>query len=288
MSDPPIQYVRNPRGGASQPFIAKSSEDSEVKSPQPTSPKDSGAASSAWASPGPRREADAVGRRPSSPKEQEVGRRATEPKEPDREGKKATADDAAASSSAAPRAKPDFPTGAVFDWPEELVDRLNGGLIARDYFKNEFCTLKRPMNWLHPMCLILGLFEEPLRRFLDDAVDGQAVPLVIPIPLPEGVYNGIQTWLPDIRVMLVLWFRFHEDGKYINRVTVALVDGMIDQIANVVKDQSLPPDLRDADPRLAEFKEPIDLKFNIALNWLSDSRLRLEINGISAKLVLPQ
>jgi len=168
-----------------------------------------------------------------------------------------------------------------------LVEAMDGGRKVREYFINEFCTLRRPLNWLHPMCVVLGLFEEQVRTFLNDALDGEAVPVAIPIPLPEGMYEGIQTWLPEIRVMLILWFRF-TDRSYITGVRVALVDGMIDQIANVVKAQCMPSDLREWDPRLADFTEPIHLDFDIALQWATETRLNLELNNIRAKLHLPR
>lgn len=156
----------------------------------------------------------------------------------------------------------------------------------RDYVFLELLRPTRLMNWLHPSFWALRFFERHLRRFMNDALDGQTVPLVIPIPLPAGMYEGIETWLPEIRVMLVLWLRF-TDHRYITRVQVALVDGMLDQIINVALSQCLPKDLRLLDPRLAGFTEPIDLTFQVALNWVRHNRLRIELNDLRVKLHLP-
>mmetsp|Transcript_102774 Transcript_102774/g.276002 ORF Transcript_102774/g.276002 Transcript_102774/m.276002 type:complete len:407 (-) Transcript_102774:63-1283(-) len=179
------------------------------------------------------------------------------------------------------------PQGIVLEWSPDVVESLGIGQLVSAYLVNEACNWRRPLNWLHPLCWVLGLFERQLCIFLDDAFDGQVVPLVIPICLPEGMYSSIQTWLPEIRVMLVLWLRF-SDRRWVTSIKVAVVDGMIDQIANVVKSQCIPPDLRDTDPRLRDFTEPIDAKFEVALRWSAESRLHLQFNDFSMRLGLPR
>lgn len=176
--------------------------------------------------------------------------------------------------------------GIVFDWSKEVMQELRASEKLRDYFMSEFLSVWRPLNWCHPAVWILQLFERQLRCFMHDALDGQTVPLVIPIPLQAGKYEGSQVWLPEIRVMLVLWCAF-SDKRYISRVTVAMVDGTIDQIANSLKAQLMPDDLRDADPRLAGFTQPIDANFNIALKWTASDKLRIEMNDLHVKLHLP-
>lgn len=173
--------------------------------------------------------------------------------------------------------------GIVFNWDQSLVESVRAAEVAREYMKYEYLTLRRPMNWLHPACVAMNVFERQLRTFLNDALEGQEVPLAIPIPTPEGWYEG--TWLPEIRVMLVLWFNFN-DLRYVKRVEVALVDGMLDQIANVIKPQVLPDDLRVWDPRLAGFTDTVDLKFDIALRWVAQ-RLRVELHNLNLKLSIP-
>ena len=74
-------------------------------------------------------------------------------------------------------------------------------------------------------CAVFQLPQDQIRRFLNDALDGQSVPVAIPIAVPEGMYEGAEMWLPEIRVLLVLWMRF-TDTNYITgvqvRVTVVL------------------------------------------------------------------
>ena len=50
--------------------------------------------------------------------------------------------------------------GVCFEWGRDLFEKLDAAAHAREYFVNEFMTLSRPMNWLHPCCVALGLFEE--------------------------------------------------------------------------------------------------------------------------------
>lgn len=171
------------------------------------------------------------------------------------------------------------PTGIIFEWPRDQV--VPGSEHVRKYFLYEFLH-RHWLGWL------LWLFEHQLfLSFLNDAVDGQAVPLAIPIPLAPGVYSDLEMWLPEIRVMLILELRF-TDQHYITGVTVAVVDGLLDQVANTVKAQSLPKDLRELDARLADFMEPIELRFDVALSWPQDERLRLELRNVGTSLHLPQ
>eukprot|EP00930_Biecheleria_cincta_P044863 TRINITY_DN30908_c0_g1_i1.p1 TRINITY_DN30908_c0_g1~~TRINITY_DN30908_c0_g1_i1.p1 ORF type:complete len:777 (-),score=133.74 TRINITY_DN30908_c0_g1_i1:29-2359(-) len=178
------------------------------------------------------------------------------------------------------------PEGIIIEWPQELLEELDGASKLRDYFLQEFLARSRPLNWSHPAFWLLQFFELPLRHFLDSCLGGQAAPMVIPIPLPAGLYSDT-IWLPEIRVMLILWFRF-TDHRYVTGVSVALVDGLIDQIVNVAKAQMQPEDLRSLDARLADFTEPIDLKFDVALRWAAEDRLRIEFNDLSVKLGLPK
>jgi len=179
------------------------------------------------------------------------------------------------------------PMGIVFHWPAELIERLDAANHIRSYVRDEFLNLplSSPRQWLHPMCWVLQFFELQLRRFLNDALDGRTVPVIIPIPLPAGVYNGI--WLPDLRIMLILWFRF-TDQRYVTEVAVAIVDGMLEQMINVIKSQLLPEDLRELDPRLNDFTEPIKLTVDFASKWIQDNQIRIDLNGVHTTLHLPE
>ena len=80
--------------------------------------------------------------------------------------------------------------GIVFNWDQSLVESVRAAEVAREYMKYEYLTLRRPMNWLHPACVAMNVFERQLRTFLNDALEGQEVPLAIPIPTPEGWYEA--------------------------------------------------------------------------------------------------
>jgi len=169
-----------------------------------------------------------------------------------------------------------------------VIQELRAAEIVRDYVLQELLDTGRLLNWVHPSFWLLQCFESPLRRFLNDAFEDHAVPVVIPIPVPEQYYPAIECWLPEIRVMLILWFRFREDRRYVVKIRVAVIDGMIDQLANVAISQLMPPDLRELDHRLAEFAEPIELKFDVGLDWISEARLQLEIKDVAVRLCLPK
>lgn len=189
-------------------------------------------------------------------------------------------------ASSRPSSSATQPEGIIIEWSQDLLEELDGASKLRDYFLQEFLARSRPLNWSHPAFWLLQFFELPLRHFLDSALGGRAAPMVIPIPLPAGLYNDT-LWLPEIRVMLILWFRF-TDHRYVTGVSVALVDGMIDQIVNVVKAQLQPEDLRSLDARLEDFTEAIDLKFDVALRWAAEDHLRIELNDLSVRLGLPK
>ena len=70
--------------------------------------------------------------------------------------------------------------------------------LLRDYVLNEWLSRLRPFNWLH-LATWLHLFESPLKRLLNTALDGRHVPLVIPIEIPAGSYES-GLWLPEIRL----------------------------------------------------------------------------------------
>eukprot|EP00931_Biecheleriopsis_adriatica_P085663 TRINITY_DN6039_c0_g1_i2.p1 TRINITY_DN6039_c0_g1~~TRINITY_DN6039_c0_g1_i2.p1 ORF type:complete len:765 (+),score=108.41 TRINITY_DN6039_c0_g1_i2:188-2296(+) len=175
--------------------------------------------------------------------------------------------------------------GIIFDWSQELFEELQLSEKLRDYILYEFLSVRRMWNWCYPAVWIFQLFECKLRSFMDNAVDGQTVPVVIPIPLAAGKYES-GLWLPEIKVMLVLWVRF-TDHRYVAAVSVAVVDGILDDVANSLKQQLMPADLRTADPRLADFTEPIETDFKIALKWTAEDRLRVELRDLLVKLQLP-
>lgn len=179
------------------------------------------------------------------------------------------------------------PQGIIFEWSQQVLESLHAAEHLREYLARELLNPRRPLNWVHPMCWVWQLFERQLCHFLEDALDGQCVPLVVPIPLGAGMYSGIQTWLPEIRVMLILWLRF-TDHLYITRLQVAVVDGMLDRVINAVKSQVLPRDLRQLDARLAGFAAPVNLEFDVALRWIRENRLRVELNDVHATLHLPK
>jgi len=180
--------------------------------------------------------------------------------------------------SEAPR-EDDLPTGVIFDWPPEHV--VPGSEFVRGYILEEFLR-RHWLGWL------LWFFEEQIfLNFLNDAVGGQVVPVAIPIPISQGRYSAIDMWLPEIRVLLLLEFCF-VDRHYLTGVTVGVVDGLLDQIANAVKAQSLPKDLRELDARLGDFTEPVELHFDISLQWPQEERLRVELRDVMTSLHLPQ
>lgn len=186
-----------------------------------------------------------------------------------------------------PPSLPAGPQAVVLEWPEELIAAHGMGELLRAYFVEESCSLGRWRNCLRPLCWALRTCEAGVCRYLNEAFGDEVVPLAIPITLPEGMYPGIQTWLPELRIMLVLNLAF-QDRRWVRSVKLAVVDGTLDQLANVIKSQWFPPDLRDTDPRLEDFTEPIDVKFDVALRWTADSRFRVELNDLSARLALPK
>ncbi|CAK9010421.1 unnamed protein product [Durusdinium trenchii] len=159
------------------------------------------------------------------------------------------------------------PQGVTFEWSRTLLEDVGFAELFRNYVLHEWLSKQRKWNWMHPAFWILHFFEAPLRGFLNASFDGQHVPLVIPIELPAGNYSS-GLWLPEIRVMLVLWLQF-QNHHYVTGIEAVIIDGMLDQIANAVKAQSLPHDYdwREEDPRLTDFTEPINLKFDVALRW---------------------
>lgn len=170
------------------------------------------------------------------------------------------------------------PQGIIFEWPSGLLEEVRAAEIFRDYILSEWMTPSRPLNWLHPLPWILHLLELPLRELFNDCFEDQVVPLVIPIELAAGTYSsGI--WLPEIRVMLVLWMQF-TDRRYVKGIEAVIVDGMLDQIANVVKVQLVPEDLREMDPRLRGFTEPVNLGF--------DEKMYVEFKDLKVRLGLPK
>lgn len=293
MSAPVQPLVRNVRGGASQPWSRAAK---EYACSCQTSGKSRGSdfdhhpptvsQTSVDSHDFPRHSTGAVSASSSSTKGKRKSAGSNEFVGSD-SGPEAFAASIPACSSGSPQSQSLQPQGVVFDWSPEVLRAVEGGTKIAEYLIDEFCTLRNPRNWIYPMSWIMSFFEQPLRRFLNDAFDGRTVPLVIPIPIPDGMYSGMQMWLPEIRIMLVLWFRF-ADRNYVTQVSAAVVDGLIDQVANVVKSQCIPPDLRDQDPRMAGFTAPIDLKFDVALRWVADNRLHVEFNDLSLRLGLPE
>ncbi|OLP83346.1 hypothetical protein AK812_SmicGene35913 [Symbiodinium microadriaticum] len=178
------------------------------------------------------------------------------------------------------------PQGIIFEWPSGLLEEVRAAEIFRDYILSEWMTPSRPLNWLHPLPWILHLLELPLRELFNDCFEDQVVPLVIPIELAAGTYSsGI--WLPEIRVMLVLWMQF-TDRRYVKGIEAVIVDGMLDQIANVVKVQLVPEDLREMDPRLRGFTEPVNLGFDVAIRWAGEEKMYVEFKDLKVRLGLPK
>lgn len=179
---------------------------------------------------------------------------------------------------------------------------------------NEWLSRLRPLNWLH-LATWLHLLEDPLKRLLNTALDGRHVPLVIPIEIPAGTYES-GLWLPEIRLGERRFKRFEpilslfaqgdaglmapipepplcpsrsidltRSGRLeVTGVEVAVVDGILEQVANAVKAQLLPADYdwREEDPRLTDFTEPINLHFRVKLRWGREDKLYIELKDLAA------
>lgn len=180
------------------------------------------------------------------------------------------------------------PQGVTFEWSRRLLEEVRFAELLRNYVLHEWFSRRRALNWLHPAVWIMQFLECPLRDFLNSSFDGQHVPLVIPIELPAGTYSS-GLWLPEIRVMLVLWLQF-QNHRYVTSIEAVVVDGMLDQIANAVKAQLLPADYdwREEDPRLTDFTEPVNLTFEVALQWAREDKLYIELKDLSVRLCLPK
>lgn len=175
------------------------------------------------------------------------------------------------------RNRPETPLGIIFEWPQEAV--FHASEFVRSFILLEWYRYHW-LGWLLWACerrLFLG--------FLQDALGDGTVELAIPIPVPAG--SSSYVWLPEIRVLLILELRF-VDRHYIRGIKVAVVDGQAEQIANALRPQLCPEDLREWDPRLAEFTEPIKVDVEVALQWPQDDLLRLELRNFQTTLHLPQ
>mmetsp|Transcript_60058 Transcript_60058/g.133959 ORF Transcript_60058/g.133959 Transcript_60058/m.133959 type:complete len:741 (+) Transcript_60058:16-2238(+) len=178
------------------------------------------------------------------------------------------------------------PQGVIFEWPQELLEQVRLSEVFREYCLYEWMTSRRPLNWMHPTTWVLHFLERPLRELLNDCFGGQAVPIVIPVDLPAGMYSS-GVWLPDIRVMVILWLQF-TDHRYIRGIEAVVVDGMLDQIANAVKVQLVPEDLREMDPRLRGFTEPVNLRFEAILRWANEETVYIDLKDLVVRLGLPK
>ena len=47
------------------------------------------------------------------------------------------------------------PQGIIFEWPSTLLEEVRAAEILREYILSEWMTLRRPLNWLHPLPWIL-------------------------------------------------------------------------------------------------------------------------------------
>merc|ERR1712232_560514 len=169
---------------------------------------------------------------------------------------------------------PDEPQGIVFEWPPDQVENWP----AREYILNEWYRY----HWLG---WFVWMFERPLlRRFVSRAIPDKTIELAIPIPVPAASSNYL--WLPDIRVLLIIELNF-SDHRWLRSVKAAMVDGMAEQILHCCRMQLLPKDLRELDPKLQDFSQPIELNFEIVLNWLAQNKLQLELHDLRTKLYLP-
>lgn len=166
------------------------------------------------------------------------------------------------------------PHGIVFEWlPEQVESWPARAYILREWYRYHW------LGWF------VWFFEAPLlRRFVSRAIPGTSIELAIPIPVPAASTNYL--WLPDIRVLLIIELNF-SDHRWLRSIKAAMIDGMAEQILHCVRRQLLPKDLRELDPKLQDFSQPIELDFELALNWLAQNKLQVELHDLQTTLHLP-
>jgi len=80
------------------------------------------------------------------------------------------------------------------------------------------------------------------------------------------------------------------DEGYVRRARLSVTDEALDEVVQELWRRFQKRDLRQLDPRLAAFTEPVRVRGDIALRWTSGpgpQRLRLELRDLSATLHLP-
>jgi len=96
--------------------------------------------------------------------------------------------------------------------------------------------------------------------------------------------NGLK--LPSMRVAVLCDLNVFGTGP--SQVSVVIPDGLIDEFAQMYRQQLQELDMRTVDPRLAGFAEPLRLTFDLSCNWPEVNELEFKMTNLKSTLHLPE
>jgi len=143
-------------------------------------------------------------------------------------------------------------------------------------------------------CLAAPLLRMMLPRlkamFRRWGTEWQTVPFVMDVETGD-LDLETQTWpdglkLPSLRIAILCDLNIV--GTEASQVQVVIPDGLLDQFAQRTRQQMEEIDLRTQDPRLAGFTEPLNLLFDLSLEWTELNELALELRNLRSTLYLPE
>lgn len=180
------------------------------------------------------------------------------------------------------------PGGIVVELPEQHLELLEP--LARDYlleqlFPGRCCRCA--VEWLEP----------GLRRWIAGAFqDEAAVPLLVERRMKEHVVPIMENaeeflWIPRVPVLLQLDLNPLGTGAgcgtLVRRARVAISDQELKSLIDAVTEQVVRWDLRELDPRLAGFTQPVRVDFKFHLHWPCAGKLEAAVSDFKLDLHLP-
>mmetsp|Transcript_54200 Transcript_54200/g.117120 ORF Transcript_54200/g.117120 Transcript_54200/m.117120 type:complete len:665 (+) Transcript_54200:50-2044(+) len=185
---------------------------------------------------------------------------------------------APSSSSLAPVEANIESMGVIFDLPDKEVNLLSKPLVEYA-MKQALCS--------GPSCL-LRILAWPLRMWLASLFAEKTAHVLIHVEVSEQVVPGppYDIWLPTLHAAMLLEVNLNQ-GSYLASARVAVQESMIQEVIEHLARQSQRWDLRELDPRLEGFREPLRPEFNLDVGWLPQETVRFVISDASLTLQLP-
>jgi len=174
------------------------------------------------------------------------------------------------------------PPSVMVEVPPENIGQVAGEItryLVKDYFGR------------HPCGCLVAVLERSLFAFLAGIADPSGPPLtiVVDVRLPEQVVKSpaASIFVPPLAFVVLLELRPDSRRRWVSRLRFGVTDMLIDQVIDVLNSQLSEVDLRDTDPRFADFTEPINFQCGPALRWPLPNRPEVELRSVKLRMNLP-